>query len=270
MPKRIKIERKYCLEDYIELMEKIESKKFRKIVDIEEKDEYFTDPKGEYLKDGNCLKLRITNNEKVKLTCKGKIKNFDYNYKKIEKNIDINIKDYEKLAEILSLLGYKSYLVVNKTSHIYTKKKGGIEYNIIIFNFGDWKSFVKFEVIIYNSKKDANRIFEEYIKEMNVENWKVVIESDIDIVKKYKEKKGNVDASDFYPRIRHDKLEKMSLEERQAFEKWVKEIEKRFLEYNDAERTERFMRGYSDDFLEFWKDDWDLNAVATGIEMGYL
>ena len=101
---------------------------------------------------------------------------------------------------------------------------------------------------------------------MNVENWKVVIESDIDIVKKYKEKKGNVDTSDFYPRIRHDKLEKMSLEERQAFEKWVKEIEKRFLEYNDAERTERFMRGYSDD----WKDDWNLNAVATGIEMGYL
>ena len=69
---------------------------------------------------------------------------------------------------------------------------------------------------------------------------------------------------------RHNKLEEMSKEERQAFEKSVKNIEKRLLEFNEEDWVPGIMMGYAKDFLDFWKDDWNLNAVATGIEMGYL
>ena len=69
---------------------------------------------------------------------------------------------------------------------------------------------------------------------------------------------------------RHNKLEEMSKEEKIAFEKYVKDIEKRLLEFNEADWVPGIMTGYANDFLDFWKDDWNLNAVATGIEMGYL
>lgn len=48
------------------------------------------------------------------------------------------------------------------------------------------------------------------------------------------------------------------------------DIEKRLLEFNEEDWVPGIMMGYTKDFLDFWKDDWNLNTVATGIEMGYI
>ena len=43
---------------------------------------------------------------------------------------------------------------------------------------------------------------------------------------------------------RHNKIEEMSAEERKAFDKYVKDIEKRLLELNSKEFTDLKMRVY--------------------------
>ena len=61
---------------------------------------------------------------------------------------------------------------------------------------------------------------------------------------------------------RHNKIEEMSEEERKAFDKYVKDIEKRLLELNSKEFTDLKMKVY--------KEEWEVNVVAVGMETNLL
>lgn len=183
MSERLEIEGKYYLKNINELMSIINSKNFKYMDTVKEKDEYFTDFDYNFIEDRTCLRLRTTNEKTVELTYKGKSSDLNNVYAKIEKNIDLNIKDYNNFVEILFALGYKSYVIVDKTRKIYTKKFNGIEFNVMIDNLKGVGDFVEFEIITDKSRKDAKNIFEKYIKDMNAENFEVVTLPYRDIVK---------------------------------------------------------------------------------------
>lgn len=65
---------------------------------------------------------------------------------------------------------------------------------------------------------------------------------------------------------RHNKIEEMSEEERKAFDKYVKDIEKRLLELNSKEFTDLKMRVYKNILVDYWKEEWEVNVVAVGME----
>lgn len=69
---------------------------------------------------------------------------------------------------------------------------------------------------------------------------------------------------------RHNKIEEMSAEERKAFEKYVKDIEKRLLELNSKEFTDLKIKVYKNILVDYWKDDWEVNVVAVGMETNLL
>ena len=50
---------------------------------------------------------------------------------------------------------------------------------------------------------------------------------------------------------RHNKIEEMSEEERKAFDKYVKDIEKRLLELNSKEFTDLKMRVYKNILVDY-------------------
>ena len=183
MSERLEIEGKYYLKNIDELMNIIDNKNFKYIETVKEKDEYFTDFNYKFIENRTCLRLRTTNESTVELTYKGKSTDLNNIYAKIEKNIDLNIKDYNNFVEILLALGYKSYVIVDKTRKVYTRKLDGIEFNVMIDNIKGCGDFVEFEIITDKSKEDASIIFEKYIKEMNANNFEVVTLPSRDIVK---------------------------------------------------------------------------------------
>lgn len=69
---------------------------------------------------------------------------------------------------------------------------------------------------------------------------------------------------------RHNKIEEMSEEERKAFDKYVKDIEKRLLELNSKEFTDLKMKVYKEEFLDLWKEEWEVNVVDVGMETNLL
>lgn len=69
---------------------------------------------------------------------------------------------------------------------------------------------------------------------------------------------------------RHNKIEEMSKEEREDFDKYVKDIKNRLLEFNSKEFTELKMKVYQEEFLDLWKEEWEVNVVAVGMETNLL
>lgn len=69
---------------------------------------------------------------------------------------------------------------------------------------------------------------------------------------------------------RHNKIEEMSKEEREDFDKYVKDIKNRLLEFNSKEFTELKMKVYQEEFLDLWKEEWEVNIVAVGMETNLL
>lgn len=69
---------------------------------------------------------------------------------------------------------------------------------------------------------------------------------------------------------RHNKIEEMSEEERKAFDKYVKDIENRLLELNSKEFTDLKMRVYKNILVDYWKEEWEVNVVAVGMETNLL
>lgn len=88
MSKKVEIEQKYYCNDFKKLIEVINKKGFSKINEKREIDEYFTDINSEFIRNRTCLRIRITNDERMELTFKGKSKELTNNYAKIENNID--------------------------------------------------------------------------------------------------------------------------------------------------------------------------------------
>ncbi len=168
MSKKVEIEQKYYCNDFKKLIEVINKKGFSKINEKREIDEYFTDINSEFIRNRTCLRIRITNDERMELTFKGKSKEITNNYAKIENNIEIEISNYDSIVGLLYSLGYFSYSIVDKKRITYTKKEEDLEYNIMVDELEKIGSFIEFELLYYKDEKDIGYLqnkLNQFVKE---------------------------------------------------------------------------------------------------------
>ena len=90
---------------------------FVEVKKVKEIDEYFTDINSEYIKNRTCLRIRKCDN-KLELTFKGKSSTLEH-FCKLENNISCNASEYDNLVNLLSSIGYYSYVIVEKDRMIY-------------------------------------------------------------------------------------------------------------------------------------------------------
>lgn len=152
---RYEIEKKFFCDSSDDLIYKV-LENHMKLVDISyEIDQYFTDIESEYIKSRTCLRIRRTNSEKMEITYKGSSKEFTNLYAKCETNIDLDIKNYEGVVELLANLGFYSYVIFNKTRKTYSIIKDDLIYNVMIDDIKGLGSFAEFE-ILSNIDKDID------------------------------------------------------------------------------------------------------------------
>lgn len=180
MKNRIEVEEKYFVGN-LKLLEEIAiSQQFKLDNSYIENDEYFTDIESKYIKNRTCLRLRNTDNKTLELTFKGKSNDFQENgYAKLERNIDLEIEQYDDVVEMLKNLGYYSYTIVNKNRKVYTKIVDKLNYNIMIDDIKGVGTFVEFEILSSNLNDSISEIkeklnkFIEYFESVGLEEAKL-------------------------------------------------------------------------------------------------
>ena len=90
MDKRLEAEKKYYCINSDDLMDKINTLGFKLIKSGTEMDEYFTDINSEYIRNRTCLRIRITNNEDMEITFKGRSRDFTNTFAKLESNFKMD------------------------------------------------------------------------------------------------------------------------------------------------------------------------------------
>lgn len=159
MKNRIEVEEKFFVYNIEEIEKIAKINKFCIKDSFFENDEYFTDIDSNYIKNRTCLRLRNTNNDALELTFKGKSNEFSSNsYAKLERNIELKIKQYDDFVKVLEKLGFYSYVVVEKNRKIYTKNIGNLVYNIMIDEIKDVGNFVEFEILSSNLNVNIDEI----------------------------------------------------------------------------------------------------------------
>ena len=174
----------YCLEPerLVKLAEKL---KFKKVKEIEESDEYFTDIDSNFIKNRTCLRIRKKNKEKMEITYKGKSDSLMGKFCKLENNINIDISEYENVVSLFSSLGYYSYVEVNKKRSVYELSNKNYKYSIMIDSLSEIGGFVEFEIISEdNDKSELKRQLLDFVNKFSELNLKEATEPYRDIVAK--------------------------------------------------------------------------------------
>ncbi len=144
---KYQIEKKFFCDNSDDLIYKV-LENHMKLVDISyETDQYFTDIESEYIKNKTCLRIRKVNSKNMEITYKGASKEFTNLYAKCETNINLDIKNYEGVVELLSNLGFYNYVTFDKTRKTYSTKKDDIIFNVMIEDIKGLGSFVEFEIL---------------------------------------------------------------------------------------------------------------------------
>ena len=143
----IEIEEKYFLNEK-EFNKIILNEKFKELKPVIEEDEYFTDIDSKYIDNRTCLRIRKTNNLEMELTFKGKSSKLNNFYAKKESNINLKIKEYNEVIELLTALGYYSYIKVKKNRKRYTKTENEITYNVLVDRIENVGDFIEFEILM--------------------------------------------------------------------------------------------------------------------------
>ena len=141
-----KVEKKFFCDNSDDLIYKVLNFNM-KLVDISyDIDEYFTDIESEYIKSMICLRIRRKNSQDIEIMYKGKSNEFLNLYTTKESNIIQDINNYEAIVELLSNLGFYTYVCVEKTRKTYSITRNKVIYNIMIDDIKDLGSFAEFEV----------------------------------------------------------------------------------------------------------------------------
>ncbi|OGO83830.1 MAG: hypothetical protein A2Y18_03610 [Clostridiales bacterium GWD2_32_19] len=160
----VEIEEKFFCDNDIEtIKDEIEREGFKFIKRINEKDEYFTDLAGEYIKNRTCLRTRTIDDKELEITYKGKSEVFSSFYAKKESNIISEVKSYENIVDLFKVFGYHSYVVVDKIRDYYSKTENEITYNILIDSILNIGEFLEFEIIIHDDSSEGEKYFLEFI-----------------------------------------------------------------------------------------------------------
>ena len=190
---RVETESKYYCIEPEKLINYCEKLGLKKIDDITENDEYFTDLNSIFIKNRTCLRIRNTNNRDTEITFKGKSLELLGQYSKIENNIKVDSNEYNKFVSLFTSLGYYSYVNVNKERIIYNYPNEEYEYNLMIDKLDGIGGFVEFEIIADNNNYQKELLREElnnFVRKFKDFNLIEATEPYRDIVAKsiYKEK----------------------------------------------------------------------------------
>ena len=190
---RVETESKYYCIEPEKLINYCEKLGLKKIDDITENDEYFTDLNSIFINNRTCLRIRNTNNRDTEITFKGKSLELLGQYSKIENNIKVDSNEYDKFVSLFSSLGYYSYVNVNKERIIYNYPNEEYEYNLMIDKLDGIGGFVEFEIIADNNTYQKELLREElnnFVRKFKDFNLIEATEPYRDIVAKsiYKEK----------------------------------------------------------------------------------
>ena len=162
----VEIEEKFSCSNNVEnIKEEILSKGFKFIKNIREVDEYFTDLKGEYIKNRTCLRIRIIEDNELEITYKGKSEIFSSFYAKKESNIISEVKSYNNIVELFKVFGCHTYTVVDKTREYYCREEEDVSYNILIDSISNVGEFIEFEIILSGDCEDGEEYFSKFIEE---------------------------------------------------------------------------------------------------------
>ena len=158
---RVETESKYYCIEPEKLINYCEKLGLKKIDDITENDEYFTDLNSIFIKNRTCLRIRNTNNTDMEITFKGKSLELLGQYSKIENNIKVDSNEYDKFVSLFTSLGYYSYVNVDKERIIYNYPSEEYEYNLMIDKLDGIGGFVEFEIIADNNTYQKELLREE-------------------------------------------------------------------------------------------------------------
>lgn len=109
-------------------------------------EEYFTDIKSEMIKNQNQLKVCRKNDESLEVSYLGVSDIFPQLYAKKECHFVQDIKNYEDLVKLFSMLGYYRYIYAEKTRKKYRKRQDNIVYDILVDEIKNIGSLVKFSI----------------------------------------------------------------------------------------------------------------------------
>lgn len=175
----------YCLEPE-RLIKLAETLKFKKVKEVEESDEYFTDIDSNFIKNRTCLRIRKKNNEKMEITYKGKSESLLGQFCKLENNINADISEYENYLNLFSSLGYYSYVEVKKKRSVYELQNKIYKYSIMIDYLSEIGGFVEFEIVSEeNNKEKLKKELADFTNKFKKLNLKEATEPYRDIVAKY-------------------------------------------------------------------------------------
>ena len=158
---RVETESKYYCIEPEKLIKHCEKIGLKKINQIKEDDEYFTDLSSMFIKNRTCLRIRNTDNKDMELTFKGKSLELLGQYSKIENNIKVSSNEYDKFVSLFTSLGYYSYVNVNKDRITYNYPNKEYECNLMIDKLEGIGGFVEFEIIADNIAYRKEALIEE-------------------------------------------------------------------------------------------------------------
>ena len=163
--KVLEIEYKFRCKDIDKLTKKCSECGYEFLSRQKEKDEYYTDINGKFVKDRVCLRIRSTDS-KSELTYKGKSTNLLGSYSKEESNIFFESEQKDSISDFLFSLGYLKYSVVSKDRCTLSKKFVDYDINITIDEIDNAGSFVEFELIAdFRKNKGEREELEKVLKE---------------------------------------------------------------------------------------------------------
>ncbi|MFA5248004.1 MAG: HAD-IA family hydrolase [Patescibacteria group bacterium] len=142
----IEVEDKFFLKDKNSLIEFCEKNGFSRSDLNVEKDEYFSDVKGEFIKNRTCLRLR-SSGKYSELTFKGKSSSLSGFYSKVEHNAPMSPESANSIKFFLPSLGYFKYNTVEKERIVFSRNLGSYFENICIDNLRGIGLFVEFEIL---------------------------------------------------------------------------------------------------------------------------
>ena len=193
---KVETEKKYYCMQPETLIKIAEDLKFKKTSQAEEIDEYFTDIDSVYIKNRTCLRIRKIDNKEMEITYKGKSDSLMGVFCKLENNININIEDYENWVNLLTSLGYYSYVEVIKNRMTYEFKNKKYNYSIMIDTLPEIGGFVEFEIVSdykNSTKEELKKELDNFVSKFNELKLKESNQPYRDIVAKHllKKIKGN-------------------------------------------------------------------------------
>lgn len=160
MNNKIETEKKYYSINNNELVKRINKFGYKLVSKEYQSDEYFTDINSEYIKKRTCLRIRKVGDKNI-LTFKGESKDFDSSFTKLNLSFETLSNNYDNLIDLFSMMGYFSYVIVNKNRQTYEKQDGSLIYSIMVDSIEDLGDFIEFEISSSRKNIDIDTLREK-------------------------------------------------------------------------------------------------------------